>query len=343
MRRCSLPELAGVLLLAGCTHSDAPKEAPVEAAASAPPPSASSDLSFIFADASPLDDAPDAGDAGVFGEEDLDPYERAAPVSGKSIGHTSVVFRLGLAGGLVAAYKPESKRGHLRYRGEIAAYRLARALGLHNVPAAVPRSFPEPALRRALGKNARALSLFRTEEVPHGGVVRGALMPWIPHLEFLPVESPSYRARWKRWLSSGGKVDGADRGLAAQISTMIVFDTITGNWDRWSGANVGIDRATGTLLYVDNDGAFFDPVPQKPLAAQLALLAGVDRYSRALVTALRALDAVHLADAFGDETPGTPLLPARVVAGADARRQQVLHLIEGKVKVLGESAVLYFE
>ncbi|MEO8878706.1 MAG: hypothetical protein ABI461_24160, partial [Polyangiaceae bacterium] len=63
-----------------------------------------------------------------------DAYFAALPVHGKSIGHTSVVFKLGLAGGLDAAYKPRSHVGGERFRGEIAAYRIARAWGLDNVP-----------------------------------------------------------------------------------------------------------------------------------------------------------------------------------------------------------------
>ena len=42
----------------------------------------------------------------------------------------------------MAAYKPRSKLplGDHRYKGEIAAYRLAVALGLDNVPRAIPRA-----------------------------------------------------------------------------------------------------------------------------------------------------------------------------------------------------------
>src|SRR5580692_10491058 len=73
----------------------------------------------------------------------MDPFPTADPVSSKSIGHTSYVLKLRLEGGAVAVFKPRSKLplGDRRYRGEIAAYRLATALGLDNVPRAIPRSF----------------------------------------------------------------------------------------------------------------------------------------------------------------------------------------------------------
>ena len=105
-----------------------------------------------------------------------DRYFASLPVRGKSIGHTSVVFKLALDGGLDVAYKPRSHRGGERFHGEIAAYRLAVALGLDNVPPAVPRSFPADVLRKSLDDQASAL--FAQEGVvEEGGTVRGALIP----------------------------------------------------------------------------------------------------------------------------------------------------------------------
>jgi hypothetical protein len=297
-------------------------------------------------------------------------YSAAVPRTSKSIGHTSVVFRIDFdsdAGALRAAYKPESKRGHKRYRGEVAAYRLAVALGIPNVPPAAIRTFQRDALRASTQGDAHALALFddevidresrseaeRFEAKPLGGLggaaphlggsgrVYGALMPWIDKLEFIPLESPTEKARWKKELTSGAELPEDRRALVAQISTLVVFDALTGNWDRWSGANVGIDKATGSLLFVDNDAAFFDPVP--PLfAAQLAILRGVDRFSRSLVRRLRTLDAVSMADAFGEEEPGSPLLSAHAVAAADQRRKDVLAIIDEKIAALSDAAVLFF-
>jgi SH3-like domain-containing protein len=323
------------IFLAACRTKDAPRDA-------APPKDAG--LSFTFADADPLTSAPSADvprPEPIVPESRLAAYAHAAPRALESIGHTSVVFRVDFAGGLRAAYKPESKRGHKRYRGEIAAFRLAKLLGLPNVPAAGLRVFSRAALRAAANAHPRAASLFDAEVVDRGGRVYGSLVPWIHHLQFTPVEAPTERTQWERELRHGEEIPADRRSLDAQISTLVVFDALTGNWDRWSGANVGIDRATGTLLFVDNDAAFFDPVPPafKP---QMKLVRGVERFSRSLVARLRALDAIALADAFGDEEPGTPLLAARVVAACDQRRRDVLALVDAKIAALGEAAVLYF-
>ncbi len=296
-------------------------------------------ISFVFADADPLATAiPDASAPKV---DRLALYANAKPKTAKSIGHTSVVFRVDFDSGIRAAYKPESKRGHKRYRGEVAAFRYGKLLGIPNVPPAGIRIFQREELRAATLADGRAQALFDDEVIDEKGRVHGALMPWIDKLEFTPVESPAEKARWQKWLKSGGEIADADKSVAAQISTLVVFDCLTGNWDRWSGANVGIDRATSTLLFVDNDAAFFDPIPPA-FQPQMALLKTVDRFSRSLVTRLRMLDALVLADAFGDEEPGTPLLPARVVAAADQRRKDVLAIIDEKIKSLGEGAVLSF-
>jgi len=263
-------------------------------------------------------------------------FATAKPLSGKSIGHTSVVFKLRLEGDLSAAYKPESKRGHTRYRGEIAAYRLGVALGLRNVPPALPRAFDADALKSAVGTEA----IYDDVVIAKDGRVHGAIIPWIKGLDFVPLERDPWLARWHGWLAKGGAIEGDQRATASQISTMVVFDYVTGNWDRWSGGNVGIDAAKTTILYVDNDGAFFDPPPAPALARQLAILEKVDRFSRSFITALRALD---LRAAIGDEQPGTPLLATRVLEQAEARRKKALAVVDAKVKALGDGEVLFFE
>jgi len=107
------------------------------------------------------------------------------------------------------------------------------------------------------------------------------------------------------------------RAMAAQISTMLAFDYVTGNWDRWSGGNVGYDRKKSELLFIDNDGAFFDPLPAKEVKRSVDFFDGVERFSRAFVTALRAVD---LAKAFGEESRRAA--PHRAPGGAGRRAKE---------------------
>ena len=270
---------------------------------------------------------------------------RSAGVGAKSIGHTSYVLKIRLENGSVAAYKPRSKLplGDQRYKGEIAAYRLGRALGLDNVPhrhARAPSTRPssgafgaprEPRLRPARARR-------RARDV------RGALMPWIERYEPFPLEEGEPRARWERWLTDAATpVADDDRPMARALSTMLAFDYVTGNWDRWSGGNVARDGSTGRLLFVDNDGAFYEAPPQQSLVRQLALIRRVVRFSRSFVGALRAMDEATVREALGADIDGAPLLPDRVVADVDARRQAVVGVIDAQIARAGEAPTLAFE
>ncbi len=275
-----------------------------------------------------------------------DPYEAGDPTAAKSIGHTSYVLKLRLAAGLVAAYKPQSTLplGDRRYRGEIAAYRLGRALGLDNVPRAIPRSFAASKLAAAFSTAEGRADFARKAGVDENGSVRGALLPWIDGYEELPLDQPAWRTKWIAWLTREDAVIAPeDRKTARDISTMLAFDFLTANWDRWSGGNVARDRASGTILFVDNDGAFYDTPPAANLAAQLARLRRVVRFSRSFVAAVRALDGASLRRAIGDESPGHRLLPDAVLAGVDARRTTFLGVVDERIAREGEAAALAFE
>lgn len=269
-----------------------------------------------------------------------DPYLTAAPTSSKSVGHTSYVLKLRLEGGAVAAYKPRSKLplGDHRYRGEIAAYRLATALGLDNVPRAIPRSF-DAATLRALQSD------FAEKGLPDDdGRVRGAIVPWIAGYRVLPLEQKDARARWEAWLFDGhASIPEDQRGVAASVSTMIAFDYVTANWDRWSGGNVAEDGATGRVLFVDNDGAFYEWPDPAALGRQGAMLKRVTRFSRRFVTALRTLDETKVRAALGEESPGVPLVSERVVAGVASRAASAVQIVDARITDAGETAALTFD
>jgi len=269
-----------------------------------------------------------------------DPYRNAGPVSSKSIGHTSYVLKLRLEGGAVAVFKPRSKLplGDHRYRGEIAAYRLATALGLDNVPRAIPRSFDA-------AKLGALQSDFAGKGLPDDdGRIRGALMPWIDGYRVLPLEEKDQRARWELWLfDAHSSIPDDRRALAASVSTMIAFDYVTANWDRWSGGNVAEDASTGKILFVDNDGAFYDSPDSAALTRGRALLGRVTRFSRRFVTALRGMDAAKVRDALGDEAVGVPLVSERVVDGVVGRAHAVVGAVDARVGDAGEGETLAFE
>ncbi len=211
-------------------------------------------------------------------------------------------------------------------------------LGITNVPPALLVSLPANALRAA--SNADGQTLFDAEVKTHDGKVRGALMPWITGLSFIPLEAEPLRSRWRAWLRAGATPDGPQHELAPEISSLLVFDTLTGNWDRWSGANVGLDAEKQHLLFVDNDGAFFEPVPEKLVKEHLTLVNGADRFPRALIEATRKLDATSLDRALGLDETGAPLLTEQQRRSLLSRRDQLLGIVDAKLKSLGEDKVL---
>jgi hypothetical protein len=264
-------------------------------------------------------------------------------VKAKAIGHTSYVLKLTFASGQAAGFKPRSRLplGDRRYKGEIAAYRLATALALTNVPRVLPRTIDAAVLRPLLPD-------FDAKAWPdEDGRLRGAVWAWNPNYEIAPLEQPSARAGWEPWLvDPRADIPEDQRSLARSLSNLVVFDYVTGNWDRWSGGNVARDSATGQLLYPDNDGAFYDPPPADSLASQLAFLKRVVRFSRSFVAMLRSVDEGKLHTIFGDETPGVPLLSDRVIAGVDARRKTALDVVDARIQRGGDggnASVLSFD
>jgi hypothetical protein len=321
--------VACCLLASACSRAhDAP-------APPAPPTaSASTTTHASLAAAAPAPAAASAPSASASSEDTL--------VSARSIGNTSVVFKLTFASGAKAAYKPRSKRGRDRYQGEIAAYRLAQALDVDNVPAVSFRRIAFADLERALAAQPQGRELARQEIVADAdGTVPGALIPWIEQLDFLRLESEPWKSKWRAWLLTPEPVAEGDRALAAQVAAMIVFDGVTGNWDRWSGANVGFDAKAHKLLFVDNDGAFMTPTPA-PFEQQRGLVRMLKKVPRALVDKLRGLDPPRMKAALGEEATGAPLLSDAALRDVETRRRALLAVVDARVKELGPERVYAF-
>lgn len=329
-----------------------PKESPSGAAAgeTGRSPALDADADAGVADAADAGVA-DAG-AGVADAADADASDAAGADAseidcaagdvraGRSVGHTSVVFELELSNGRRYAYKPDARKVKGRYRGEIAAYRLARALGLPNVPPACLRSFGAAALARALdGAGAKLLA---SDVVVEDGEAKGALIPWIDGLASWPVERAPLRSDVRRWLTAGAAIPADKVELARQASTLVAFDHLTGNWDRYSGGNVGIDRDRQLVLYVDNDAAFMAAPPPEGLRRNRARLDATDRFSRSLVAAVRALDEEAIAERLGEGSPGEPLVSRAVVSLVARRAKELVAVVDAKTAERGEDETLFF-
>lgn len=267
----------------------------------------------------------------------------AEPKSGKSIGHTSVVLKLELANGKKIAWKPNAKKVRGRYKGEIAAFRLAKALGVDdNVLPVCARAFDVDAITAVLPPNGDAAKLLASDGIVEDGKLYGAAISWFDGLSFWPLEKEPLRSESRAWLTVGKEVPAAKVDLARQTSSLIAFDFLTANWDRYSGENVGIDRSGSLVLYIDNDAAFMDGPPKAALAKNELDVKATDRFSRSFVARLRQLNDEELARVFGEESPGRPLLSPTVFAAVSKRAKDLVAVVDGKIKEHGESETLYF-
>jgi hypothetical protein len=271
---------------------------------------------------------------------------RAEPKSFKPVGSTSTVFRMRLSSTIDAAWKAASLDRPRGPTNEVAAYRLARCLGLDNVPPAISRAIPF----------ARIHALLAPQAAPHwneisgslgaheDSIVEGAAIYWIPELVDVGVDLRSGLRRASTWLAIDGVLPDAQRGLGASLSTMLGFDYLIGNRDRWSGHNVSGDPAATTVYIRDHDLAF---PSQLTASAERQLFDDTrvaQRFSRSFYAGLQALTRARLQQEFAQDPVGAqrPLLNERQLQGVVERRQALLTYIDALIAQHGNAAVLVF-
>ena len=276
---------------------------------------------------------------------------------GKSVGATSLVLKLPLDGGSFAAFKPQTRKHVGRWRAEVAAYRLARALDLVGVPPSVPRDVKVDTLLASIASAATRRKLHAQAIVRGGAEIEGAMIAWLPHLRPLALEHDALWAAWGEWLGQRvpdapiearldrphARVVEAARPLAAQISSMIVLDQLTGNRDRWSGDNVMVDQTGTRLVFLDNNLAFDAKIDAARTRKRAQVLARVERFSRTLIVAVRALGRGALIGLIGDDAHGAPLLTDAQLDAVLTRRTELLAHVDRLIARYGEERVLAFD
>jgi hypothetical protein len=265
-------------------------------------------------------------------------------LSARPVGTTSAVFKLDLAGPIDAAFRPQSRYNPRGVSAELAAFRLARRLGLDNVAPVVPRSFPVSALLRLVGAAyPDAWEALEKELIPRHGQVLGAAVYWIPELRELGLDTPPGVARFTRWLAQGAELP-AQPELAAQVSTMLAFDYLIANCDRFSGANAQGDAGAKRLFLRDHNLAFLDPFRASQHRRALARLKRTQRFSRRFVAALKALPEDGLSGVLADplDPPELQVVSQGQVQGIMERRRALLSYVAALIDSYGESNVLTF-
>lgn len=286
---------------------------------------------------------------GVDDEELLAPLREARVARVRfNRGGSSLSLRLDFENGARAAFKPDQTNLQSVPRKEVAAYRIDRMLGLGGVPPALARAFPREELVEKLDPSARReVGRLMTEAVVDGEEwIAGELSWWIPKIKDATIggyrlDSVDGMVLWKRYLRAGAPVPPEEAHLLPQISKMVVFDFLTHNVDRWSGSNVKAS-ADGRLLYFMDNTLSFGPEPTGNVKTR-SYLSRVQKFSRHMVEALRALDERKLRDTMTTDTgPYETLLTDREIAAVLARRNYLLAYIDDLVRQHGEENVLVF-
>ncbi|HEU4732260.1 MAG TPA: hypothetical protein VFT22_30405 [Kofleriaceae bacterium] len=286
----------------------------------------------------------------VFGAPDHDlllPIA-ATPLTRVKLNHggTSLSLRLDFASGARAAFKPLQTHPQSDPRREIAAYRIDRLLGIGHVPPAKSAAFAIDDVIAAIDPGNRAFAAQRIadEALPRHGKLVGEVSWWIPEIKLMRldghgIDEPEGQAAWAGYLQAGATIPAEVRPLVAQIASVILFDLLIDNSDRWSGNNTQGSLDNRTLYFMDNTLAFSTFTVGH--AANLSKLYKIQVFPRALVARLRALTVESVEAALGgeDDLLG-PLLTRAEIRAIIARRDHFLDYIDRLIAELGEDAVL---
>jgi hypothetical protein len=252
-------------------------------------------------------------------------------------GGSTIGFRLDLNGGMRVLFRPEQINPQTEPRKEIAAYRLARLLGVKAVPPATFKRVHRDELLGRLAPDAACLlpRIHAECRFDADGYTQGAASAWVPVVVDSRLDTAPGIARWAEWLSAAGALEETQRSLAAQLSSLLLFDVVIDNQDRFTGGNLLVSPDDQILYWMDN-GFSFAADPQGHARAR-AFLRRCSRFSRTFVHALRELGAEALRSATDD------LLSADEQSAVLARRDLALQHVDGAIAKHGESAVMCFD
>lgn len=257
-------------------------------------------------------------------------------------GGSSISLRVDFTDGSRAAFKPVQTNPQTIPRKEAAAYRLSRLLGINLVAPVVMRPLHRDEIFSKLSASSHwARDRIQAETLfDERGDALGSLAYWIPTVVDLHLDTTLGINRWTEWLSQGGDIPPEKRELASQLSTLLVFDLLQNNSDRFSGGNL-LGSADGrTLYYMDNAFGF-----QPDFSGHKrcwSYLRRVQKFSRSLVLALARLDREILQKEM-DSEPEVHLLSEEEQAALLSRRDRVLDYIDDLRNQYGADQVLVFE
>jgi hypothetical protein len=296
-------------------------------------------------------------------------------------GGRSVAFRLTLASGARAYFKPEQSFSGTHWYAEIAAFHLDRLLRLHRTAPSTGRVIPWSVLEPALVGDPHASEVVVRED----GTVHGVIVAWIEE-RLVPIAPPS---RWEQDLRLTEHVGvfpfvpprallrahtafmSVDAGIApgdadvpdalapdlahveepspwdrelraAELSNLVVFDFLIHNGDRWGGNYTNVrTRGVDGPIIYLDNAAGFSRRRARLTTLDLRLLF-VERYDATLLRRVRRLDLGALRDRLATE-PLAPILDDQQLAHFEERRLAFVEHVDTLAERLGSERVLAWQ
>ena len=249
---------------------------------------------------------------------------------------TTLKLKIVVTDGAIGVLRPAQRNEAGYFRADVAAYLLAQRLGLDQVPPACLRTVAREQLLAAAGELRPRFEREVTWSKDGRGA-EAAVVAWVDHVASSHLAES--RREWQPLLAQGRPLVGAPSLLraAAQASELLTWDFLIANWDRWSGSNTFAVGKSGPAVWLDNAAGFgrYSPPMRRRNEGHLA---GLERFSRRFVTALRAVGDEELERAL--RPAGLPLMAVRQLT---ARRATLLHHIDGLIARFGDAAVLCFD
>lgn len=261
-------------------------------------------------------------------------------------GGSSISLRIEFADGSRAAFKPQQSNPQTVPRKEAAAYELSRLLGLNLVSPVVMRTLSRDEIFGKLDPASpyARKRINRETRFDDDGRTLGSFSYWIPRVANTRLDTTASILRWTDWLGQSGEIPEGKEPLLAQLSSLLVFDLIQNNSDRFSGGNLLGAPDGKTLYYMDN--AFGFQTDRLGHTRCWFYLNRVQKFSRRLLVALETLDrqALHAAlSRQGADGSPQPLLSDEELAALWARRGRALDYIYAQIERYGRDKVLVFD
>ncbi|MCP4600560.1 MAG: hypothetical protein GY847_08525 [Proteobacteria bacterium] len=273
----------------------------------------------------------------------LDRLRSASVSQARLISNRTLSLKLWLNNGDKAVFKPMRKHDRRAVR-EVAVCRLARLLDVETVPLSTMRTLPLGLLVRLIKKNHpdEAIALQKTARTDEKANVQGAIIQWINGLDPNGFKNLGGRSKLMGWLALK-KPNKKEAPIAASASAMIVFDYITGNWDRFSGGNFFLSPSGQGLVLLDHNSTFasWSDRQQKRMEK---LLTRTERFPADLIQRIGRLTAESIESAIAEEPwhARHRLISEEEVELILSRRDRLVAHVNHLIGLHGEESVLAF-